>query len=49
MVIDTYQGRILHSAEIDEDLKRRHPYKLWLERNVKRRSFWSNCLSHKRR
>ncbi|SUC20306.1 glutamate synthase subunit alpha [Proteus mirabilis] len=36
MVIDTYQGRILHSAETDEDLKRRHPYKLWLERNVKR-------------
>ncbi|MGV3070801.1 hypothetical protein ACEE86_23355, partial [Proteus mirabilis] len=35
MVIDTYQGRILHSAETDEDLKRRHPYKLWLERNVK--------------
>ncbi|MCT6562831.1 hypothetical protein N4307_14735, partial [Staphylococcus aureus] len=27
---------ILHSAETDEDLKRRHPYKLWLERNVKR-------------
>ncbi len=25
MVIDTYQGRILHSAETDEDLKRRHP------------------------
>lgn len=36
MVIDTHQGRILHSAETDEDLKRRHPYKLWLERNVKR-------------
>lgn len=36
MVIDTYNGRILHSSETDEDLKRRHPYKLWLERNVKR-------------
>ncbi|TBL55614.1 glutamate synthase large subunit, partial [Klebsiella oxytoca] len=36
MVIDTYQSRILHSAETDEDLKRRRPYKLWLERNVKR-------------
>lgn len=36
MVIDTRKGRILHSHETDEDLKRRHPYKLWLERNVKR-------------
>ncbi|CDG19194.1 glutamate synthase large subunit [Xenorhabdus doucetiae] len=36
MVIDTYEGRILHSAETDNDLKSRHPYKEWLEKNVKR-------------
>lgn len=31
MVIDTYQGRILHSMlKLTKDLKRRHPYKLWL-------------------
>ncbi|KMJ44926.1 glutamate synthase [Xenorhabdus khoisanae] len=36
MVIDTYAGRILHSAETDNDLKLRHPYKEWLEKNVKR-------------
>ncbi|MDE9452646.1 glutamate synthase large subunit [Xenorhabdus bovienii] len=35
MVIDTYEGRILHSAETDNDLKIRHPYKEWLEKNVK--------------
>ena len=26
MVIDTRSGRILHSAETDDDLKSRHPY-----------------------
>ncbi|CCW30628.1 Glutamate synthase (NADPH) large chain [Xenorhabdus nematophila F1] len=36
MVIDTYEGRILHSAETDNDLKSRHPYKEWLEKNVRR-------------
>ena len=36
MVIDTRSGRILHSAETDDDLKSRHPYKEWMERNVKR-------------
>lgn len=35
MVIDTRTGRILHSAETDNDLKRRHPYKNWMEKNVK--------------
>ncbi|REF25982.1 glutamate synthase (NADPH) large subunit [Xenorhabdus cabanillasii] len=34
MVIDTRKGRILHSAETDNDLKSRHPYKEWLEKNV---------------
>ncbi|QKJ85453.1 Glutamate synthase large subunit [Paramixta manurensis] len=36
MVIDTRAGRILHSAETDNDLKSRHPYKEWMEKNVKR-------------
>ncbi len=34
MVIDTRSGRILHSAETDNDLKSRHPYKEWMEKNV---------------
>lgn len=36
MVIDTRGGRILHSAETDNDLKSRHPYKEWMEKNVRR-------------
>ncbi|OQV65192.1 hypothetical protein AK51_23825 [Serratia nematodiphila DZ0503SBS1] len=32
MVIDTRSGRILHSAETDNDLKSRHPYKEWMEK-----------------
>lgn len=36
MVIDTRHGRILHSAETDDDLKSRHPYKEWMEKNVQR-------------
>lgn len=36
MVIDTTSGRILHSAETDNDMKSRHPYKEWMERNVRR-------------
>lgn len=35
MVIDTRCGRILHSAETDDDLKNRHPYKAWMEKNVR--------------
>ncbi|WP_127959643.1 glutamate synthase large subunit [Serratia microhaemolytica] len=36
MVIDTRRGKILHSAETDNDLKSRHPYREWMEKNVKR-------------
>lgn len=36
MVIDTREGRILHSAETDNDLKSRHPYKEWMAKNVRR-------------
>lgn len=36
MVIDTQAGRILHSEETDNDLKSRHPYQEWMEKNVHR-------------
>ncbi len=36
MVIDTRSGKIHHSAETDNDLKGRHPYKEWMEKNVQR-------------
>ncbi|WP_230432789.1 glutamate synthase large subunit [Plesiomonas shigelloides] len=36
LVIDTRNGKILHSLEIDNDLKQRHPYKEWMQKNVKR-------------
>ncbi|ATF09780.1 glutamate synthase large subunit [Candidatus Enterovibrio altilux] len=34
LVIDTFEGKILHSTDIDHDLKNRHPYKAWLDKNV---------------
>ncbi|MCX8699807.1 glutamate synthase large subunit [Gilliamella sp. B2840] len=36
MVIDTEEGRILQSSETDNDLQKRHPYKEWMSKNVKR-------------
>ncbi|NOU49600.1 glutamate synthase large subunit [Pseudoalteromonas sp. JBTF-M23] len=36
LVVDTLHGKIWQSDEIDQDLKARHPYKAWLEQNVKR-------------
>ncbi|AOV97926.1 glutamate synthase large subunit [Edwardsiella hoshinae] len=36
MVIDTRSGHILHSQETDDDLKSRHPYREWMEKNVRR-------------
>lgn len=35
MVIDTRSGRILHSQETDNDLKSRHPYRQWMQKNVR--------------
>jgi glutamate synthase (NADPH/NADH) large chain len=35
MVIDTRGGRILPPPETDNDLKSRHPYKEWMEKNVR--------------
>lgn len=36
LVIDTFEGEVWHSADIDNDLKGRHPYKAWLDKNVRR-------------
>ncbi len=36
LVIDTEDGRILQSSETDNDLQKRHPYKEWMAKNVKR-------------
>ena len=36
MVIDTRSGRILHSAETDDDLKSRHPIQRVDGENVRR-------------
>ncbi|GGI69516.1 glutamate synthase large subunit [Shewanella gelidii] len=33
LVLDTLNGRLYHSFEIDDDLKRRHPYKEWMKKN----------------
>jgi glutamate synthase (NADPH/NADH) large chain len=34
LVIDTQQGKLWQSHEIDNDLKNRHPYREWMENNV---------------
>ncbi|MCL9781105.1 glutamate synthase large subunit [Vibrio sp. S4M6] len=34
LVIDTQEGKLWQSSEIDNDLKERHPYKTWMENNV---------------
>ncbi|MGL4711262.1 MAG: glutamate synthase large subunit, partial [Shewanella sp.] len=33
LVLDTLNGRLYQSFEIDNDLKRRHPYKEWMAKN----------------
>lgn len=33
--IDTYTGKIFHSGDIDEELKIRHPYRQWLDSNIR--------------
>ncbi|WP_279572268.1 glutamate synthase large subunit [Volucribacter amazonae] len=35
LVIDTRKGQLLHSDQIDEEVKNRHPYRQWLNKNVK--------------
>ncbi len=36
LVIDTRNAKVWHSAEIDDDLMSRHPYKEWLDKSVTR-------------
>ncbi|AWL12975.1 Glutamate synthase (NADPH) [Saliniradius amylolyticus] len=36
LAVDTYNGKVWRSTEIDEDLKGRHPYKEWLDKHIKR-------------
>ncbi len=36
LAIDTYTGKIFHSNDIDNDLKVRHPYRQWLNKNILR-------------
>lgn len=36
LAVDTYNGKIWRSNEIDADLKDRHPYKEWLEKHIRR-------------
>ncbi|MDG2942106.1 glutamate synthase large subunit [Exercitatus varius] len=36
LVIDTQQGKLLHSDEIDKEVQARHPYRAWLDKNVRR-------------
>jgi len=35
LVVDTHEGKVLHTPDIDEMLKSRHPYKLWLKNNAR--------------
>ncbi len=36
MSVDTYTGKVLLSKDIDKELKERHPYKEWLDKNIQR-------------
>ncbi|SES98020.1 glutamate synthase large subunit [Thalassotalea agarivorans] len=36
LAIDTYTGKVFHSNDIDNDLKSRHPYRQWLDSNIRR-------------
>jgi glutamate synthase (NADPH/NADH) large chain len=36
LAIDTYTGKIFTSTDIDEELKVRHPYREWLDKNIRR-------------
>ncbi|MFT6899438.1 MAG: glutamate synthase (NADPH/NADH) large chain, partial [Paraglaciecola sp.] len=35
LAVDTYTGKIWRSNEIDDELKNRHPYKEWIEKNIR--------------
>ncbi len=36
LAIDTYTGKIFTSQDIDNELKVRHPYREWLDKNIRR-------------
>ena len=36
LAIDTYTGKLFNSNDIDQDLKERHPYREWLDKNIRR-------------
>jgi glutamate synthase (NADPH/NADH) large chain len=36
MAVDTYTGNVFLSSDIDNELKSRHPYKEWLDKNIRR-------------
>ncbi len=36
LAIDTYTGKLFNSTDIDNDLKERHPYREWLDKNIRR-------------
>ncbi|WP_077342671.1 glutamate synthase large subunit [Pseudocolwellia agarivorans] len=36
LAIDTYTGKVFNSAAIDNELKVRHPYREWLDSNIRR-------------
>ncbi|GHF78506.1 glutamate synthase large subunit [Thalassotalea marina] len=36
LAIDTYNGKVFSSTDIDNDLKVRHPYREWLNTNIRR-------------
>ena len=36
LAVDTYTGKIWRSNEIDEELKGRHPYREWIDQNIRR-------------
>jgi len=36
LAIDTYTGKLFSSNQIDNDLKERHPYRDWLNNNIRR-------------
>lgn len=35
LAVDTYNGKIWRTNEIDNDLKSRHPYREWLDKNIR--------------
>lgn len=43
LAVDTYVGKVWYSDEIDNDLKERHPYQEWLDKNINRLKPFEEC------